>query len=57
MSASSLSSALRGVRSSKGAKASVIITPDGRAGNQYVVTVLDLVRKARLTAVLNEAAG
>ena len=54
---SSLYSALKGIRQSKGRDASVIVTPDGRAANQHVVTALDLIRKARVTAILNESAG
>ncbi len=57
VSESALYSALRGVRSSKGNEASIIVTPDGRARNQHVVTALDLIRKARLAAILNEAAN
>lgn len=57
LSANALYSALKGVRQSKGNEASVIVSPDSRVGNQYVVTALDLIRKARLTAILNEAAG
>jgi biopolymer transport protein ExbD len=55
VSRSALSSALRGVRNEKGADGAVIVTADGNAPNQYVVTVLDMVRLARLAAILNEA--
>jgi len=57
VSQNALASALRGVRQSKGSSASVIVTADARVGNQYVVTALDLVRKANVAAILNEAAG
>lgn len=54
---SALASALREVRKNKGPKTGIIVTPDRRAGNQHVVTALDLIRITRLTAILNEPAG
>lgn len=51
-----LASELRAIRKSKGVQAGVIVTPDRKVGNQFVVTALDLIRLARLTAILNEPA-
>ena len=57
MSTADLSSALKNVRQTKGVHAGVIVTADRRVGNQHVVTVLDMIRKSRLSAILNEPAG
>ena len=54
---SGLAAALRGVRKSKGMNAGVIVTPGRKATHQYVVSALDLIRIARLNAILNEPAG
>ena len=57
ISRSGLSSALRGIRKEKGADGAVIVTPNALVANQHVVTALDMIRLARLSAILNEPAG
>lgn len=52
-----LSTGLKNIRQSKGTGAGVIVTADRRVGNQHVVTVLDMIRKSRLSAILNEPSG
>ncbi len=54
---SELSSSLVNIRKKKGTDAGIIVSPDRRVANQHVVSILDLIRKKRLSAILNEPAG